>query len=316
MFPEIVRIPILDEGLPAYFTLLVVGFAVATFSAARTTRRWGLDREVMIDLGLHALIAGVLGGRLLHVIADGYFFDYVNLCVDPAKVVWRVSRARCEAPGFGGVWDAAAGQCHPAESDCFAWAAFWRGGLTYYGGFIVASIYAWWFLRRERFPFLKAADAAGFAVPLGLFFGRLGCFLGGCCFGSEHHGWLGVQFPPGSAASEAQFRAGQLAHEMMASLPVHPTQLYEAFACLAVSAFGLFVVTPRKRFDGQVFLTFVLLYAVARFGVEVLRADDRGGMWLLSTSQLLSLAAAAAAAALWVVLARRARDALASPARP
>lgn len=305
MFPELVRVPILDESLPAYFTLLVVGFALATFSAARATRKWGLDREVMIDLGLHALIAGVLGARLLHVIADGYFFDYVNLCVDPAKVVWRVSRARCESTGFGGVWDAAAGQCHPAEGDCFAWAAFWRGGLTYYGGFVVASVYAWWFLRRERFPFLKAADAAGFAVPLGLFFGRLGCFLGGCCFGTEHHGWLAVVFPPGSAASEAQFRAGHLAHEMMASLPVHPTQLYEALACLVVAAVALFVVTPRKRFDGQVFLSFVILYAIARFAVETLRADDRGGVLQLSTSQILSLAAAAAAVPLWVVLTRR-----------
>jgi phosphatidylglycerol:prolipoprotein diacylglycerol transferase len=76
----------------------------------------------------------------------------------------------------------------------------------------------------------------------------------------------------------------------MWSLPVHPTQIYEAAACLAISAFCLVLVHPRKRYDGQVFVSFVLLYAVARFVLEIWRRDDRGGVLGLSTSQALGLA--------------------------
>jgi phosphatidylglycerol:prolipoprotein diacylglycerol transferase len=73
------------------------------------------------------------------------------------------------------------------------------------------------------------------------------------------------------------------------SMPVHPTQIYESAACLAMGAFCLLYVHPRKRYDGQVFLAFVSLYAAARFTLEVLRQDDRGEIFGLSTSQLIGL---------------------------
>jgi phosphatidylglycerol:prolipoprotein diacylglycerol transferase len=74
----------------------------------------------------------------------------------------------------------------------------------------------------------------------------------------------------------------------MASLPVHPTQIYESFGSLVISGICLFVVHPRKRYDGQVFVAFLLLYAILRSALEVLRRDERGGLFGLSTSQLLS----------------------------
>jgi phosphatidylglycerol:prolipoprotein diacylglycerol transferase len=73
------------------------------------------------------------------------------------------------------------------------------------------------------------------------------------------------------------------------SLPVHPTQIYESAASLAIAAFCLIYVHPRKRYDGQVFLSFVTLYATARFLIEFLRRDDRGEFLGLSTSQLVGL---------------------------
>ena len=115
-----------------------------------------------MDLGLAMLLAGVVGARLLHVFADGYFWDYVHLCTDPSKVIWPVERADCLSAAYGGVWDAAAGVCHPSAPDCFAWAKFWGGGLVYYGGFLGASAAAWILLKHDAFPFWKAADMAGF----------------------------------------------------------------------------------------------------------------------------------------------------------
>ncbi|HKP62156.1 MAG TPA: prolipoprotein diacylglyceryl transferase family protein [Polyangiales bacterium] len=301
------------EPIPAYFALLMIGFGVATLVASRLAKRQGLDHEVIIDLSLLSLIAGVLGGRLLHVIADGYFWDYVHLCTDPNAVIWRSVTSIGECHQLHGRWDAEAALCHAIERDCFAWAEFWNGGLAYYGGLVVATVAGIYFLRRERFPVGKGIDIVGAVLPLGIFFGRLGCFFGGCCFGLPTDSLLGLVFPAGSAASYEQFEHGLLPDKNLPSLPVFPTQLYEAFGCLAIAAFLLLWLHPRKRWDGQVLLSFLGLYAVLRFGLEYLRADDRGALLGLSTSQLIGVAILAGCAALWPVL-RRGRLRLDRPA--
>jgi phosphatidylglycerol:prolipoprotein diacylglycerol transferase len=264
------------------------------------------------------LLAGVAGARIMHVLVDGYFWDYVHLCTDPSKVDWPLDKAECVSAvydkwgclvsGYGGTWDAARNVCHPKSADCFAWAKFWAGGLTYYGGLIGAALAAWYLLKRDKFPFWKAADMAGFAVPLGLAFGRMGCLMAGCCFGSTCELPWAMSFPWRSAASEAQFKAHLLPSARMWSLPVHPTQVYESAASLAVAAACLLWVHPRKRYDGQVFASFLVLYAVARFAIEFLRRDDRGGMLGLSTSQLLGIAMVGVAAIIHARLGPRSKQ--------
>lgn len=277
------------EPIPAYFTLLMMGFALATMQAVRWAKRSGFDHEVIIDLGLVAVIAGVLGGRLLHVVADGYFWDYVHLCTDPSLVIWKVVESSSECASLDGVWDTAGGACHAQARDCFAWAKFWNGGLAYYGGLIAATVAGVWFLRREGFPLGHGVDAVGAALPLGIVFGRLGCYFGGCCFGVHTDGPLGVVFPAYSPASETHYRAGLLASKALPSLPVHPTQLYEALGCLLIGGVLTFAVHPRKRFHGQVLLLFLGAYAVLRFLIEYLRADERGALLGLSTSQFIGV---------------------------
>ncbi|MDC3957759.1 prolipoprotein diacylglyceryl transferase [Polyangium jinanense] len=310
MRPELFRVFYLDIGFPAYFGLLLTGFLFATALGSMWARRIGQDPDVIVDLGLACLLMGVVGGRLLHVIADGYFWDYVHLCIDPTKVDWPYNEAQCgqlvpRGSGlnvfgwypFGqeervarGVWDAARGVCHPPAQDCFAWAKFWQGGLAYYGGFIGSSLMAVYLLKRDRFPFWKAADMAGFAVPLGLGFGRMGCLLAGCCFGVRTDGPLGLAFPANSPASEAQWKLSELPGMNHVSHPVHPTQIYESAVSFGIAAFCLLYVHGRKRYDGQVFVSFLALYAIGRFLLEFLRADDRGALLGLSTSQLIGLA--------------------------
>ncbi|HSN98418.1 MAG TPA: prolipoprotein diacylglyceryl transferase [Candidatus Nanopelagicales bacterium] len=308
MRPELFRIDLFQLGpigFPAYFLLLITGFLFATAVGAIWARRIGRDPDVVVDLGLACILAGVIGGRLLHVIADGYFWDYVNLCVDPAQVDWKVERALC-GTRYPGVWDDVKGVCHPREPDCFAWAKFWAGGLTYYGGFLGASAAAYWLLQRDRFPFWKAADMAGFVIPLGLGFGRMGCLLAGCCFGLRTELPLGLSFPPGSPASEAQWKLQELATLRLPSHPVHPTQIYESAVSFGIAAVCLLWVHGRKRYDGQVFVAFVALYALGRFALEFLRADDRGGLLGLSTSQLIGLGLVGASLLLHRHLSRRA----------
>ena len=156
---------------------------------------------------------------------------------------------------------------------------------------------------------------AGFAIPLGLAFGRMGCLLAGCCFGTACDLPWAVSFPWRSAASEAQFKEHLLASPKLWSLAIHPTEIYESAASLAVAAVCMLWVHGRKRYDGQVFAAFLALYAVARFLLEFLRDDDRGSVLGLSTSQLLGIAMLALAAAIHVgrgTQARRAAEARAS----
>jgi len=301
---------VLGESLPPYFLCLMIGYALAIYVGARWAKRVGLSHDTVIDLGLYALIWGVIGGRALHVIADGYFWDYVHLCTDPDLVGWHITQAECLSEHVQGRWDAAAERCRPTESDCFAWARFWSGGLAYYGGLIFASAFAYIFLKKEKFPFGKASDMAGMVVPLGLFWGRMGCFLGGCCFGSHTEGAWGMTFPAWSPASRSQWKEGLLSTPAFESLAVHPTQLYEALGCLVIAVVTMVWVRPRKRFDGQVMLAFLILYALLRFGLEFVRADDRGGLLGLSTSQLIGVVIMVGAGALWARLASRARRAL------
>ena len=292
------------EPIPAYFTLLMFGYAVAIYSVVRWGKRVGLNHDSLIDAGLASILGGILGGRLLHVLADGYFMDYVHLCTDPSLVSWKITQAQCKSAE--GLWDVAARVCHPKERDCLAWAKFYNGGLAYYGGLVFGTAGALWVLRRDKLPLLKVMDVTFIGVSMGLFFGRIGCFLAGCCYGVVTQHPPGVIFPEWSPASEGQFREGALAHPNMVSLPVHATQLYEALGCLVLSV-ALSRWSPRhQRFDGQTTLLFLIGYAVLRYGVEFLRADDRGVYGGISTSQWLSLVMLALCAVAWRKLKARA----------
>jgi phosphatidylglycerol:prolipoprotein diacylglycerol transferase len=277
---------------PAYFTLLAFGFACAILLTWRDAKRLDINADRIIDLNLYMIIFGIIGSRLLHVIADGYFWDYVNICFAPetVKAVGNVP-ASCTADAQCGPYflcNTAAGHCHPPR-DCLLALKVWRGGLTYYGGFIGAVAFAVIYLRRHRLPFWRIFDMAGYAIPFGLFWGRMGCFLNGCCFGTVTRSALGVVFLRGGPAWRRQKELGLVDASAAAPLPVHPTQLYSALLNLGIYAACYFWIRPRKQFDGQVFWWFVILKAVTRGVVEIFRDDDRGAILWFSTSQFISL---------------------------
>lgn len=293
--------PTFDIGpisLPAYFTLLMVGFTLAILLAHREGERRGLDGNTILDLGLLMLACGLIGSRALHVIADGQFWDYVHLCTDPSKVpalamgpgVRCANDAQCLGAGLGDLCETTSGLCRQSQ-DCLRVFKIWYGGYAYYGGFLLAVPVGLWFLRRRGMAIWKMADIAGWAIAFGLVFGRTGCLLAGCCFGNATSSPLGLSFPRHSPAWDKDVAAHRISDLAARSMPVHPTQLYEAAACLLIFLYTFWRYRRGPRFDGQVFFLFMFNYAVFRFLVEFLRADDRGA-WLggsLSTSQLISL---------------------------
>lgn len=293
--------PAFDLGftqLPAYFTLLMVGFTIAILWAHKEGMRAGLDGNTILDLGLLMLACGLIGSRALHIVADGQFWDYVHLCTDPAQVpalsmgpgLRCATDDQCLAAGLGDLCDTATGLCRQKQ-DCLRVFKIWYGGYAYYGGFLLAVPTGLWFLRRRGMSVWKMADIAGFAIAEGLVFGRIGCLLAGCCFGNATESPVGLAFPRHSPAWDKHLNQHKILASAASSLPVHATQLYEAIACFFIMLFCFRKYRKGVRFDGENFFWFMLLYAAFRFGVEYLRADDRG-LWLgglLSTSQLISL---------------------------
>lgn len=175
---------------------------------------------------------------------------------------------------------------HPRE--VFSWATLQAGGV-FYGGFAAAALFALWYTRVYRLPVLKVFDVCAPAVALGQSIGRLGCFAAGCDYGK-----------PAGVAWSVVF-TDPYSHELTGvplGIRLHPTQIYESLATLAL--FGvLFWRYRSKSRDGQIFLLYLTLYAVARFFLEFLRGDeDRGFVFnhLLSTSQFIALLALIVAA--------------------
>ncbi|GEJ57709.1 prolipoprotein diacylglyceryl transferase [Anaeromyxobacter diazotrophicus] len=278
--------------LHTYGLMIAAGFVAGVALAQREAKRRGLDGERVGDLAFYVLLAALVGSRLYFIGVN--WRDYVGESAFMSFHGLRLPRAL----------------------------ALWEGGLVFYGGFIAAALAAWAYLRRHRMAFLPYADALIPSLALGHFFGRLGCFSAGCCWGSVSHAhlpWL-VRFPPESLAYQTfagrADGAALLAADRLTTLPVHPTQLYEAFGELGLFAWLALWVGPRRRFDGQVLAAWLMAYAVLRTVVEVFRGDvERGVVAGLGVGQWTSLVIFALGAGVWAIGRRlRTRAAAAGPA--
>jgi phosphatidylglycerol---prolipoprotein diacylglyceryl transferase len=288
-----IDIPLLGPlNFPAYFTMLTVSFGIGMWMTWREAPRMGMDRERVLDLNLWLVVWAIMGARLLHVIADGHFWDYVNLCVEPFKVKAteanvEICRTSAEC-GWQYVCNPATSTCHPPR-DCLAVLKVWRGGLAYYGGFIFASVFGLYYARKHRLGMWKMADLTAPWIAMGLALTRLGCFLNGCCYGKVTDLPWAVRFPAGGVVHDAQEEAGLIAAGA-GPLPVHPAQLYLVALNLLTYFVLYFGIRGRKRFHGEVFAWLLIFKGVFRSLVELWRDDDRGVlMGWLSTSQILSV---------------------------
>jgi phosphatidylglycerol:prolipoprotein diacylglycerol transferase len=171
---------------------------------------------------------------------------------------------------------------------------FLRSGGVFYGGLIGGFLAVVGLVWYYKLPFWKVADAFAPGVALGQAFGRQGCFSAGCCWG------LPTSLPWGVHFTEAghEYTGVPTYYPDGSELYLHPTQLYESFVMFAVFGF-LFYLHRHKKFDGQILVTYGIIYAIVRFSIEFVRDDPRGDLFGLttmtglSTSQLISLVVAA-----------------------
>ena len=192
----------------------------------------------------------------------------------------------------------------------------WEGGLMFYGSIVAGAValLSWCMLR--KLSILAMLDAFAAVVPIGQAFGRVGCFLNGCCHGKIADGPLAVSFPAGSAPWLDQVAAGLIENTAPRSLPVIPVQLFETAGC-ALLGCALVALHARlfrlragehsqqSQWHGIVFAGYLAGYGALRVWTETMRADERahpfGGP--LSISQAISVGALAlavfAAALVW-----------------
>lgn len=156
--------------------------------------------------------------------------------------------------------------------------SLWEGGLVFYGGFLGAALAVVWHVRRKGLSPWDAADAIAPGLALGQAFGRLGCTFAGCCYGAACNLPWAITFHDPRRAGDAPL-----------GVPLHPTQLYEAIGNFALFTLLFVFLAPKRRFRGQLFATYLTLYPVLRFVVELFRADPRGSFGPLSTSQALGI---------------------------
>jgi phosphatidylglycerol:prolipoprotein diacylglycerol transferase len=175
-----------------------------------------------------------------------------------------------------------------------------RSAGVFYGGLIAAVAVALWYLWRHKMPVWTVTDVFAPAIALGHVVGRIGCLLAGCCFGRQTDVPWAITFHNDFARQNVGTPLG---------VPLHPTQLYEAGAELLI--LGLLLATEKKGrpFPGRTFWSYMFLYGVSRFVIEIYRGDSRGLINVLgnalSTSQFVSLLLVPLSLIMLIILGRR-----------
>lgn len=241
--------------------MITLAFLASAIVAHRRVARVGIDPDGMVGMYLLAIFGGLVGARLLHF-----------LMATPAQFF----------------------------ADPLLFFNLGRGGFAFYGGFILAGGLCIAYAVHRKIDPWKLADALAPTVMLGLAFGRIGCFLAGCCHGRkivlppDAHGILPDTFTGGQifVFSEFPFAAEMMRHGVgVNDVPVLPTQPYETIA-----AFTIFLITSLlfrvRKFDGMVFAAVLILYGIWRPFNESLRGDEirgTGYFGALTTSQVIAI---------------------------
>ena len=238
--------PIVSYGL-----FMILGFTgafltVLWIAPSRRVLDGGFSRAQVKDLFLVMLVTAIFGSKVGHVV-----FEAPGHIGSRGQPIESVTQLLADDPGH--------------------WLWIHQPGYVWYGGMIacliVAAIY---FLKRPKLNGWLFADAFAPAIMIGASVGRLGCFLGGCCYGVPTDMPWGMQFPH-------------------LEKPVHPTQLYDASIAFILGV-GLLWRWHCRRFDGENITLLLITYPLFRALTEIFRGDaERGAFGPLSTSQWISI---------------------------
>lgn len=248
-----------------YGSMLVCAVVFSGWTGAVRAKLVGVPRAFAWDLAVWLVLAGVVGSR------GFYLLQYHARVYKDCVTIQDYLLATINLPD---------------------------GGLVLYGGLIFASLTYLVHCRMRGVDPLKFADAAVPAVFVGVAFGRMGCFLNGCCFGDACDLPWAVQFPAKSVTWSVLVQRGFLDPDAPATMLLHPTQLYSSLNGLILAALTAAYYRYRAG-DGSVVALAMMTYPVSRICVEILRGDEMGQLGTgLTISQLVSLGVLCAGIAL------------------
>jgi phosphatidylglycerol:prolipoprotein diacylglycerol transferase len=237
----------------SYGLMIAIGIVVGLFLARQQAAREEIDPDKIIDISFYALVAALIGSRLLFVLMN--FAEYADRPLDILKI--------------------------------------WEGGLVFYGGLIPAVAIGICYIKRFGLPLWQVTDIFAPSVAIGHAFGRIGCFLAGCCYGKPSTLPWAVTF------TDSRTLAPQ-------GVSLHPTQLYSSLGLFAIFAF-LIWLRKRKTFHGELLWAYTLAYSIFRFFIEFLRGDPRGSCLggLLSSAQTIGIFVAGISVVMFLYLRKR-----------
>jgi len=302
MLQELFRIHLFGHEFPiyGYGLMLVVAFLACVKLSQWLGERKGIKPELFVDATLIALATGLIGARLCHVLEN--LPDYTRGDLSVAQNLRNMINTR-------------------------------EGGLTFYGGFLLATPCCIIYALIRRVPVLLGMDVIAPVVMIGLGFGRIGCFLNGCCYGEQCSAPWAVRFPYFSNVYVEQYEQGKLTPPIdlqspagllnprvppislnpnlraeaaaASSLPVHPTQLYSAFTAFLLCGL-LIAYLSLPHANGRVFALMLILEGMARYVLEMIRVEPsvftlrvHGQPYGLSISMIFGIVAVLAGIIMW-----------------
>ena len=231
--------PILIEIGPltihSYGFFIALAFLAGIAMTIKEAKWRNLPHQIVSDLSFYIILRAIIGSRLLYIILNPLYF---------LDNPWQIFM-------------------------------FWKGGLVFLGGGILATAIVIWFLRKHKQPFWPWADAIAPGLALGQCIGRIGCLMAGCCYGKQCSLPWSITF----------FDSDSLAPLHVA---LHPTQIYHSLAGLLT----FIILIKAKNYlprQGQLMGLFLVIYSILRFNIEFFRADYRGEFFILSMTQLISI---------------------------
>ena len=241
---------IFGKEITGYGLFILIGVAAANLAALPVLKRRGKTVDDLILLELWALGGGVLTSKLFYLFLNRNLIDWGRVFTDKVYFLMLM-----------------------------------RGGWVFFGGLLGGLLFLFLGGKVMKIAVLPYLEAVAFAIPLAHAFGRIGCFMGGCCYGIPHEGFLSVTFTESLVAPNG--------------VPLLAVQLIES-VCLFALALAVFLVGLKKPHATVV--TYLAGYSVIRFIIEFFRYDDaERGVWFgLSTSQYVSLGVLAAMAVLLI----------------
>ena len=237
-----------------YGLMIAIGISAAYFNTERLAKKCGLDPEPVFNILMIGVGFGMLGAKLLF-----YITILDEILADPSLIVKNLTE-----------------------------------GFVVYGGIIFGILAALLYCQKKKLSFLHYLDCAAPSIALAQGFGRIGCFLAGCCYGSPMNTPISITFTNSAYAPN--------------HVPLFPSQLVSS-AFDFVHFWLLCILLKRNKQPGKIGAFYLVFYSIGRFIIEFFRGDlERGSVGTLSTSQFISIFVAIAGISLIIFLSKKTQD--------